>query len=363
MDVERVNQTLNFETNDCKILGACDIFTTKPVASDKKLYKTIDHHLESLLQENEGYNAALQQQAMLDSNGSLSATLSDNHSNDFNSFWEQKRRMSVSENQGNNGPNNGLNGTAFKSNKLNDQNLKELVHQGDSGYLSSSSTESSSRARGKIRRTSSANSFQGSRSSLGRRRSSAYESNINIGPFGPINETASRRTFAYLIAILNASYPDHDFSSLEPTDFIKVSLKSMISKFENSLYSLGKQPEAWMWEVINSHMDMSDCVIYQYSPAKSFMDDEPGHLWSLKWFLFNKKRKRVAYLYLTCLRLKRSSGDTINDDEDKDATQAKNKRKFTIEDDISRFEGEYDLTYDENAIEDDDDDHVIESDK
>lgn len=364
MDVERVNQTLNFETNDCKILGGCDIFTTKPVASDKKLYKTIDHHLESLLQENEGYNAALQQQAMLDSNGSLSPPLSDSHPNDYNSFWEQKRRMSVSENQGNNGHNghNGhnsnFNGAAFKSNKLNDQNLKELVHNGDNGYLSSSSTESSSRVRGKIRRTSSANSFQGQKAYAGRRRSSAYDSSINIGPFGPINETASRRTFAYLIAILNASYPDHDFSSLEPTDFIKVSLKSMISKFENSLYSLGKQPEAWMWEVINSHMDISDCVIYQYSPAKSFMDDEPGHLWSLKWFLFNKKRKRVAYLYLTSLRLKRSSSGSINEDDDREVIRSKNKRGLTIEDDISRFEGEYDLTYDENAIEDDEEEAI-----
>lgn len=44
LDVERLNQTLNFETSDCKITGGCDIFTTKPVASDKKLYKTIDHH-------------------------------------------------------------------------------------------------------------------------------------------------------------------------------------------------------------------------------------------------------------------------------------------------------------------------------
>lgn len=326
------------------------------MASDKKLYKTIDHHLESLLQENEGYNAALQQQALLDSSGSMSPTLSDNHAKDCNSFWEQKRRMSVSENQNGNGFSNNFTGALLKSNKLNDQNLKELVHSSDSGYLSSSSTESASRMKGKIRRTSSVNSFQGRGSSNGRRRSSAYDSSINIGPFGPISETASRRTFAYLIAILNASYPDHDFASLEPTDFIKVSLKSMVSKFENSLYSLGKQPEEWMWEVINSHMDISDCVIYQYSPAKSFMDDEPGHMWSLKWFLFNKKRKRVAYLYLTSLRLKRSSSDSINEEDDKEANRSTNKRGFTIEDDISRFEGEYDLTYDENAIEDDEDD-------
>lgn len=351
--MERLNQTLNFDTSECKISGGCDIFTTKPVASDKKLYKTIDHHLESLLQENESYNAALQQQSLLDSSGSLSPGLPEANTRDCNSFWEQKRRMSVNEKSGNNNSNG--NGQHFRSNKLNDQNLKELVSNSDSGYLSSSSTESASRMRDKIRRTSSTNSLQGNRTSITRRRSSAYDSSISIGPFGPINETASRRTFAYLIAILNASYPDHDFSSLEPTDFIKVSLKSMISKFENSLYSLGKQPEEWMWEVISSHMDISDCAIYQYSPSRSFMDDEPGHLWSLKWFLFNKKRKRVAYLYLTSSRLKSSSSE-MNEDDEKEAARSEHKRNFTIGEDMNQYEGEYDLTYDENAIEDDEDD-------
>lgn len=294
----------------------------------------------------------------MDSGGSLSPGLSDSNPRDFNSFWEQKRRMSVSENSNGNGYASNGNGQHFRSNKLNDQNLKELVSNSDSGYLSSSSTESASRARSKMRRTSSSNSFQGVKSSSSRRRSSVYDSSITIGPFGPINETASRRTFAYLIAILNASYPDHDFSSLEPTDFIKVSLKSMISKFENSLYSLGKQPEEWMWEVINSHMDISDCVIYQYSPARSFMDDEPGHLWSLKWFLFNKKRKRVAYLYLTSSRLKCSGSGEINEDDEKEAVRTSSKRNFTIGEDGNQFEGEYDLTYDENAIEDDEEDEI-----
>lgn len=43
-------------------MGSCDIFTTKAVASDRKLYKTIDQHLDTILQENENYNATLQQQ-------------------------------------------------------------------------------------------------------------------------------------------------------------------------------------------------------------------------------------------------------------------------------------------------------------
>lgn len=374
MDVERVNQTLNFETSDCRITGSCDIFTTKPVASDKKLYKRIDDHLGTLLQENEGYNAALRQHANLESSGSLSpisgelnqiqnpnsTSISSSWKQD--SFWEQKRRMSVSENGSPSAtflPNSGI-----KTNKLNDQNLKELVSNSESSYNNScTSGESNSSSNPRLpyanRRTSSGTGLQPNKSAINRRRSSAVNdpaNSINIGPFGPINETASRRTFAYLIAILNASFPDHDFSSLEPTDFLKISLKSMISKFENSLYSLGKNPEEWMWEIINSHMDMPDCVIYQYSPSRSFLDDEPGYLWSLVFFLFNKKRKRVAYLYLISSRLESLVESNVNEDEER--LKLNQKRKTVIDDEAANYEGEYDLVYDENAIEDDADDAV-----
>lgn len=367
MDVERVNQTLNFETSDCRITGSCDIFTTKPVASDKKLYKRIDDHLGTLLQENEGYNAALRQHANLESSNSSTPVPGEGNqirnsnstpvSNSWNqdSFWEQKRRMSVSE--------NGSPAASFLANggvktaKLNDQNLKELVSNSDSISINScSSAESNSNSRSSHanRRTNSGTPVQPNKSAINRRRSSAVNdpaSNINIGPFGPINETASRRTFAYLIAILNASFPDHDFSSLEPTDFLKISLKSMISKFENSLYSLGKNPEEWMWEVINSHMDISDCVIYQYSPSRSFLDDEPGYLWSLIFFLFNKKRKRVAYLYLIASRLESPMEGNVNEDEER--FKLNQRRRTVLDDEAANYEGEYDLVYDENAIEDD----------
>ncbi|QID84207.1 RNA polymerase III-inhibiting protein maf1 [Saccharomyces pastorianus] len=385
LDIERVNQTLNFETNDCKIVGSCDIFTTKAVASDRKLYKTIDQHFDTILQENENYNATLQQQLAAPEPNQpnqppCSSPLYPNR-RDSNSFWEQKRRISISEynnNTNNNNTSNSSSGsnnnhpgasntpptTFFKSAKLNDQNLKELVSNYDSGSMSSSSLDSSFKNHEKMRRRSSSSisSFKSGKSSNHnsnnagsttnnvnkRRKSSINErpSNLNLGPFGPINEPSSRKIFAYLIAILNASYPDHDFSSVEPTDFVKTSLKTFISKFENTLYSLGRQPEEWIWEVINSHMTLSDCVLFQYSPSNSFLEDEPGYLWNLIGFLYNKKRKRVAYLYLICSRL------NSNTSEVEDASVKELQGKLIIDDGSNEYEGEYDFTYDENVIDD-----------
>ncbi|KAG0668760.1 RNA polymerase III-inhibiting protein maf1 [Maudiozyma exigua] len=408
LDIERVNQTLNFETSDCKIAGGCDIFTTKPVASDKKLYKTIDHHLETILQENESYKSAVHQQSQqsqlqlqsspVEANAIPVTPGLENSRRDSSSFWEQKRRMSITDplyainnnivnytnafNQNNNsstngngsnspglgsltnrsqsnGNNNSLTASPFiKSTKLNDQNLKDLVMNSESEYASSSSMESTNKTNSNNgvtkpnskRRTSSTSSLQSFKlNSLRRPSLNDADMNVNIGPFGPIREPASRRTFAYLIAILNASYPDHDFTSLEPNDFIRSSLKTFISKFENSLYSLGKKPESWIWETINSHMTLSDCVVYQFNPTKSFLEDEPGYLWSLIGFLFNKKRKRVAFIYLICSRLTTVSGD-YNEDT------MRPLRQYTIDYDDG-FEGEYDLVNDdENAIADDSED-------
>ncbi|CCE64277.1 hypothetical protein TPHA_0H00670 [Tetrapisispora phaffii CBS 4417] len=412
LDVERVNQSLNFETADCKITGSCDIFTTKAVASDKKLYKTIDNHLNELLQENENYNLVIQQRknSVIDiasesedaivntSSNSLNIENGQNSPADkqygkqnINSFWEQKRRLSVNDNDDQAKPN-----FFVRTNKLNDQNLKELVSEND--YVSSSSVESvnltkrsrhasnSSISSNISNNTSSNNNsnnnnnnnnnnndlksddskvntfndttlqnnnkFKVTKTHPNRRRSSIQDAppNISIGPFGPISETASRRTFAYLIAILNASYPDHDFSSLEPTNFVKSTIKQMVSKIENSLYSLGKKPDESMWEIINSHMDFSDSVIYEYDPSKLLLDDEPGYLWSLNWFIFNKKRKRVAYIYLTCVRLQNNLGEL-----NKDNIPLMSKKEYVIDHDSNNFEGEYDLAVEENAIEDDSD--------
>ncbi|KAL3241075.1 RNA polymerase III-inhibiting protein MAF1 [Nakaseomyces bracarensis] len=413
LDIERVNQVLNFETIDCKIVGGCDIFTTKAVASDRKLYKTIDHHLDTILQDNESYNLALQHQISMDKDkdkdkedvnreekedrvGELDGGSPTMGRRDSSSFWEQKRRMSVSESpiylnkigsvgngyMSSNG--NGFNGVSqttsteaiaahdsvlstpvVKTSKLNDQNLKDLVSSYDSGYTSSSSVESSTKGK-HVKNSKRADSMDSAvlknntnsnnSDNHYRRRSSLNELSpkLNLGPFGPISEPSSRRTFAYLIAILNASYPDHDFSLLEPNDFKRSSIKSFIAKFENSMYSLGRNPEEWIWEIINSHMTLSDCVLYQYAPTQSFLDDEPGHLWSLIGFLFNKKRKRVAFVYLIASRLKITMNNSIGTEDDMrngDRLRDNENRDFDVEG--NQYEGEYDLTYDEHVIDDD----------
>ncbi|EMC99335.1 hypothetical protein BAUCODRAFT_50441, partial [Baudoinia panamericana UAMH 10762] len=146
-------------------------------------------------------------------------------------------------------------------------------------------------------------------------------------PFGSLSQITARRTFAYLIATLNASHPDYDFSHfLRPSDFRKeLSLKSVMRVVDSTLQNLRPNKpafylappvlsrsapviansvgnELWsprMWELLDKEMGLRACERYSYVP-----DDDPfegetgGSLWAMHYFFFNKERKRVCYLHL-----------------------------------------------------------------
>jgi hypothetical protein len=144
-------------------------------------------------------------------------------------------------------------------------------------------------------------------------------------PFGPLSQVSSRRTFAYLIATLNASHPDYDFShNLRPADFRKErSLKAVINTIDSTLYNLRPSSgmtlqvpfqtsystassapvtsHVWgphMWSLIDKEMTLKECTVYCWAPPDEPFDGEEGSIWSLNYFFFNKERKRVAYIYV-----------------------------------------------------------------
>ncbi len=258
-----MTNALNFDTADCHVIGGCDLYTTKAAGADKKLYKDIEHSLES------------QYASLL----SFSASLS--------------------------------------------------THQAKQAGTSLSLARAS--------------------------------------PFGSLSHISSRRTFAYLIATLNASHPDYDFSHLlRPADFrrekgikkvmhtLDTALSNLRPRFSSSLPdqhahwsnavppTLPQTPsgtEKWnprMWQLIDHEMSLRECSIYCYAPEEDPYDGEEGSLWSLNYFFFNKAKKRVCYLYLrgfsilsttqsqkTPVRAKRPASGTWSVDEDTSKKRAR----------------------------------------
>lgn len=171
---------------------------------------------------------------------------------------------------------------------------------------------------------------------LSTQQATAAGSSLNLSrasPFGSLSQISSRRTFAYLIATLNASHPDYDFSHLlRPSDFRREkSTKKVINTLDTTLYNLRPkhatlldEPPHWsttvtatvpstphgsekwnprMWSVIDKEMTLKDCSIYCYAPEEDPYDGEEGAIWSFNYFFFNKAKKRVCYIYLRGLSI------------------------------------------------------------
>ncbi|CAG8021098.1 unnamed protein product [Penicillium salamii] len=232
-EFEDVTSSLNFDTNDCHIVGGCDVYTTKAARSDRKLYNHIEQSLEAQ------YESVLR----------FSASLSPPNAHDA------------------------------------------------------------------------AETLNLSRSS----------------PFGPLSDHSSRRTFAYLIATLNASNPDYDFSQvLRPTDFRRErNLKRTMNTIDSTLLNLRPRENltlspaspatlsgsynagsssSWgprVWKTIDEHMSLKECSIYSYSPEEDPSDADDGAIWSLHFFFFNPLRKRVCYIYLRAIPILSHTPDDV----------------------------------------------------
>lgn len=61
-----------------------------------------------------------------------------------------------------------------------------------------------------------------------------------VSPFGRLNEAAPRKTFFYLLATLNAAFPEHDFEDVRPDQFLKLpSVEMVMNSVNTTLFNLG----------------------------------------------------------------------------------------------------------------------------
>merc|ERR1719198_1288406 len=109
---------------------------------------------------------------------------------------------------------------------------------------------------------------------------------------------------------MNASFPDHDFSSLTADQFVREpSPPLVVSRVNRHLAELGESYHTpfleELWSAIEDVIDPRNCEVYTYMPD---MDEDPfsdGALWSFNYFFFNRSLKRI--LYLTCIARSRTA--------------------------------------------------------
>lgn len=387
-----MNQELNFHSldNNLVIRGGCDLFTTKPIASDRKLFKTIDKHLQQIIQDNELSHSIEKSRERQQSVNSILGSSASPPSN-FGQYHPQQQPS----------PQQSPLQLPIGSSRNNERRVSTGLAQFSRGSFSSHTPALSS----SLNVTTVGGADDDDDTSM-------ENSAINDSPFGPLNDVTTKKTFSYLISILNTTFSDHDFSNLQPTEenFHKLSSpEDFINRFNNIMVSLGKKQDLlnWIWDTINVYMDIippkssnygsrhnsfshngnsvtkptfasprtndnnhflqfDGCKIYEFQPSDQSILEDLNYpyqtLWSYYWFIYNKKKKRVAFIYLNAINKmhysmvnrnrtssmsRRNGNSNSKDDEGED------------EDDVSLDEDEIYLNeYDDDAIVDEDSDDM-----
>ena len=79
---------------------------------------------------------------------------------------------------------------------------------------------------------------------------------IASSPFGPLSDTSSRKTFIFLVATLNAIFPDYDFSNAKPEEFrdetnLYLVCNSINSPLQSTLPHFPGQLQEELWSTLD----------------------------------------------------------------------------------------------------------------
>jgi hypothetical protein len=106
----------------------------------------------------------------------------------------------------------------------------------------------------------------------------------------------------YLIATLNATHPNHDFTSWSPQSFRRERSRAVVHTLTHILPPTNPAVLAQLLTLLDTEMDWrpngtnADCTVYSVDES-TMMDALPvGTVWSTTLFWMNKKLKRVLYL-------------------------------------------------------------------
>mmetsp|Transcript_6371 Transcript_6371/g.22735 ORF Transcript_6371/g.22735 Transcript_6371/m.22735 type:complete len:264 (-) Transcript_6371:162-953(-) len=165
-------------------------------------------------------------------------------------------------------------------------------------------------------------------------------------PLGPISEMSTRRLLVNLIGTLSLAFPDYDFSTLKPEDFLKLrshvdAVSAVNSKMAPVEDVIGAGFLNAMWADVDAVIDLAESEVYSYIPD---VDDDPltpdGGLWSYNFFFFNKTKKQI--LYITCVAAYKESDEVGDGDPEGSPTQfdASQADDDTMGDEMAGDDGE-----------------------
>lgn len=129
----------------------------------------------------------------------------------------------------------------------------------------------------------------------------------SAGSLGVIPDYSMRKLFINLLLTMTSMFPDYDFSSVKPEEFVEETNFDLVVHSVNAALrkAIIQEPDLGpsLWAAISEVIQPKDCSIYSYIPdIDSGPFDGEGSLWSFNYFMFNKSLKRVLFFSCSCAR-------------------------------------------------------------
>lgn len=139
-------------------------------------------------------------------------------------------------------------------------------------------------------------------------------------PLGTFTQPQTRRLLINLICTLNASFPDYDFSTLKPEQFLKETIGMVVNHvnmtFAEIVETHSKVFLEDLWGSIDRVVSLKNCQVFSYIPD---MDNDPfstpSNLWSFNYFFYNKAEKKLVFFTCACTKSNRIEDAGLGEDD------------------------------------------------
>ena len=119
---------------------------------------------------------------------------------------------------------------------------------------------------------------------------------------GDLGEPSSRRLLFDLISTLDDFFPDYDFDTTKPEQFLIKDVNQLIQTVNGYLAELTEERPNFLeklWRSIDDVINLRKCEAFSLVPDMTEDPFSDGTLWSFNYFLFNHDLKQL--IYFTCV--------------------------------------------------------------
>lgn len=119
---------------------------------------------------------------------------------------------------------------------------------------------------------------------------------------GDLSEPSSRRLLYDLISTLDDFFPDYDFDTTKPEQFLIKDVNQLIQTVNGHLAELTEDRPDFLeklWRSVDDIINLRKCEAFSLVPDMSEDPFSDGTLWSFNYFLFNHDMKQL--IYFTCV--------------------------------------------------------------